>query len=91
MDAKRMSLIGGVNKIGEAYGVMMQENGNLVKKSPRTSHGRRRIKYKFINHNEQKNKLQEIFASNRYILFKWSFLTSFLESMLQAPNKGQTI
>lgn len=58
--------IGGINKIGQAYGVKMQNNGNLVKRSAGTAFGRRRIKYKQVNHDEQKKELQEIFANNRY-------------------------
>jgi hypothetical protein len=64
--SKNNIYIGGVNKIGQAYGVKMQNNGNLVKRSAGTAFGRRRIKYKQVNHDEQKKELEEIFANNRY-------------------------
>lgn len=78
LDQKRVSLrtssmarrraITSLNKVGEAYGVVVNRNGSVSRRPIGTaSVKRRKLKHKFLNNDKKEMDLKEIFKSNRFI------------------------
>lgn len=65
----RRRFLNSLNKVGSAYGVIVQENGNVVRKAPGTAGlKRRRIKYKILDSDEKKKEIQTACGTNNFIV-----------------------
>jgi tRNA(Ile)-lysidine synthase TilS/MesJ len=65
--ARRRAILS-LNKVGEAYGVVVNKNGGVSRRPIGTaSVKRRKLKYKISSNDKKEIDLKEIFKSNRFI------------------------
>ena len=87
----RRRFLNSLNKVGSAYGVIVQENGNVVRKAPGTAGlKRRRIKYKALGSDEKKKEIQTAFGEKNFIVSSQPRL-EYVSEQKELLNSGSQI